>query len=65
MELIKIIGWILTGLPLLSFLGLFIWMVKEIINEEESIKYFLYIMFLVLFLGILLLAVAYLGELFL
>ena len=64
MSFLKILGWILTGLPILGLFGLFVWILKEILSEDESVKYFIYVMFLVMFVGILLLAVAYLGEYF-
>ena len=64
MQLLKILGWILTALPVLGLFGLFVWILKEILSEDESVKYFIYVMFLVMFVGILLLAVAYLGEYF-
>jgi hypothetical protein len=64
MNLLKIFGWVFTVLPLISYLGISVWIIKEVINEDDTIKYFVSIMFMLFLVGIILLMVAYLSEYF-
>ncbi|PJA47743.1 hypothetical protein CO172_00195 [Candidatus Uhrbacteria bacterium CG_4_9_14_3_um_filter_36_7] len=64
MNFLKILGWILTTLPIISYLGISAWIIKEVINEDNTIKYFVTIMFSLFLVGIILLMIAYLSEFF-
>ena len=62
--IIRILGFVLVAIPLASYIGISVWMIKEITKEEPNLKYFISTMAIIATVGLILLAVGYLYPLF-
>lgn len=61
--LLKFIGWIMTLAPIAAFLLFSIVMIREIANnDDENVKWIIRIGFFILVIGLILLAIGYLGA---
>jgi O-antigen/teichoic acid export membrane protein len=62
MSWFKTIGWFLTIVPVLALFSFSLWMIKELMNDDENIKIFVSVCLVAWFVGVGMLVMTYFTD---